>query len=307
MHTKVIACSPKFVIFDKQKLTETQHMIFGGDYVLIRPKTTGCTLHLANSHYRLKIGQIVLLAPFNPFRLALDIDSSFHNKKFDCDVLHFRLSGLGQTLATSQQFNKVKTMLDQSRYALLYEGIEITHIGKAINNIENTFELSQVLNLLTILDKLSHCTPKQYLLQNCIEISHAKRSEDKLSQILNYIKSHLSEHLTVAQVASHVYMAESTFSRFFHANMGVTFWQHVIEQRIRQAARLLIKTEHSISFIAADVGFSSISSFNCKFKEYLKITPKQYRQTHSDMREGTNKAIGVKSQIRKHILSAING
>ena len=302
---KIVSNTPKFVVFDIQKLSETQHMIFGADYVLIRPKSTGCTLHLADSHFRLSIGQLILLAPFNPFRLTLDTESSYKQKQLDCDVLHFRLSGLSQSLIDGQQFADIKSMLNQSRHALLYEGPEITEIGKQFNAMKNTFELSQLLNLLHILDNLSKLDPKQCLLKNCIEISHVKRTEDKLTASLLYIKTHLTDALTVAEVAKHLYMAESTFSRFFHANMGVTFWQYVIEQRIRLASKLLVQTDKSISYIAAEVGFTSISGFNCKFKQLIKSTPREYRLTHTDMRLSAYTSKSVKNQIKKQLLSLV--
>jgi len=302
MVTKVVANTPKFVVFDLQKLSETQHMIFGADYVLIRPKTTGCTLHLTDSHYRLNIGQIVLLAPFNPFRLSLDRHSSCRNKKLDCDVLHFRLNSIGLTLVDSQQFRKVKSMLDDARRGLLYEGEQITEIGKKFNSLKNSFDFTQVLNILGILNKLSKQQPRQYLLENPIEITHVKRTEDKFNTSIQFIQNHLTEPLTVALVASQLYMAESTFSRFFHTNMGITFWQYVIEQRVRQAARLLVKTDNSISYICAEVGFTSISSFNTKFKEILKVTPKQYRSGNMGMRSGIESSKIVKAQIKKRLL-----
>ncbi|MGL4475028.1 MAG: helix-turn-helix transcriptional regulator [Shewanella sp.] len=282
MTTKIVANTPKFVVFDLQKLSETQHLIFGADYVLIRPMTKGCTLHLTNTKLRLSQGQVVLLAPFNPFRLSLDKRTS-RDAQVDCDVLHFRLNGIGLTFVDSPQFREIKTMLDDAKLGLLYEGDAIAEIGNIFDSIENSFDFCQILNVLTILERLSKQAPKQ-LLEAATDICHVKKTEDKLNTSLEYIQQHLNEPLTVAMVAGQIYMAESTFSRFFNANMGITFWQYVIEQRVRQAARLLINTDNSISYISAEVGFTSISSFNTKFKELLNITPKQYRKNHLNMR-----------------------
>lgn len=302
MAIKVVSNTPKFAVFDMQKLSAMQHMIFGADYVLIRPKTTGCTLHLADTYYRLNIGQLVLLAPFNPFRLSLDTHSN-HKKILDCDVLHFRLNGLGQTFVDCQQFMGIKNMLELSKHGELFEGPAITDIGKSFNQIENSFDFANILIILNILDRLSKTQPKQFLIKNCIAISHSRKTEDKLKNALAYIKSNLTEVMTVEDVAKSVYMGESTFSRFFHANMGVTFWQYVIELRIRLASKLLVQTDKSISYIAADVGFTSISGFNSKFKELLKMTPRKYRTTHIDMKQGVEKAKSVKNQIKKQILA----
>ncbi|MDN3686126.1 hypothetical protein QW180_31235 [Vibrio sinaloensis] len=53
----------EFHLFDLQKVEESQHMIFGADYILIQPNIDGCTLHLANKEYQLSKTDAVLLAP----------------------------------------------------------------------------------------------------------------------------------------------------------------------------------------------------------------------------------------------------
>lgn len=303
MGIKIVSKPSKFSVFDLQKLSETQHMIFGADYVLIRPKTTGCTLHLADNYYRLNIGQLVLLAPFNPFRLSLDSENP--KKKIDCDVLHFRINGLGQTFTNSKQFSTISKMLEQSRHALLYEGNETTNIGKMFNLIKNSFDFYYVVTFLTVLDQLSKLTPKQALIKNCIALKQTQKTEDKLGNALKYIQTHLTEPMTVSNAAKAVYMAESTFSRFFHANMGLTFWQYVIEQRIRLATKQLISSDKSISYIAADVGFTSISCFNSKFKELLNLTPRQYRETHIDVKVDIEKSKSIRNKIEKQVLQLV--
>lgn len=101
-------------------------------------------------------------------------------------------------------------------------------------------------------------------------------------------------------------MAESTFSRFFHANLGVTFRQYLIEQRVKQAARYLVSTDWSVAHIGAEVGFSSLSNFNAKFKSILRVTPREYRTNHLDMRQGIEQTASVQGQVQKQMLELVN-
>ncbi|WP_231568945.1 hypothetical protein [Photobacterium gaetbulicola] len=39
MCPRVIASTPKFLMFDLQKVNETEHMIFGADYIVVAPRT----------------------------------------------------------------------------------------------------------------------------------------------------------------------------------------------------------------------------------------------------------------------------
>ncbi|MGF1735535.1 helix-turn-helix transcriptional regulator [Photobacterium satsumensis] len=297
MCQRVIANTPKFLMFDLQKVSETKHMIFGADYILVAPRTAGCTLHLASTQYRLKVGQLVLLAPFNPFRLSLF--SSGGQRKADCDVLHFRLNALGQTFVDSIQFQAIKQMLDDSRSGLLFDDPQGDAIQQYIEPMVNTFDFIQVLNLLGLLNHLSVKKPLCCLINNCVEISNSKRAEDRVHTALKYIDQHLGESISVAKVADQLHMADSTFSRFFHANMGITFRQYLIEQRVRQAARYLVTTDWSIAHIGTEVGFSSLSNFNAKFKGLLKVTPREYRAKHIDMREGIDTSRSIAGQVTK--------
>lgn len=301
MNQRIIANTPEFHMFDLQQVEESKHMIFGADYILIQPNTPGFTLHLANNEYLLKQDQLVLLAPFNPFRLSVNNELKQNVTKED-DILHFRLNALGQTFVDSVQFSKIRDMLEQSKHGLLFDGEIVANVRTVLDRMENTFDFSQVLNLLELLNQLSVCTPSKMLLDNCVEINSTKRAEDRLHVALDFIEENLSEPLSVSMVSNQLHMAESTFSRFFHSNMGTTFRQYLIEQRVRQAARYLVATDWSIAQIGAEVGFSSLSNFNSKFKCLLRVTPRKYRADHVDMRKNIDSSIIIEGQVQRQYM-----
>lgn len=325
MHQKVIAQTPKFLMFDLQEFIESQHLTFCADYVLIHPQSDDFVLHLAPQKISLKRDQLVLLAPFNPFRLTLNAlkplnavesglrlvksmeltDCSASSFSQKCDVLHFRLSALGQTFVDSVPFSKVRAMLEQAKSGLLFDADQTGPVNRQLMEIENTFEFKQVLNLLTLLDRLSNLIAKPPLLSQHIEITNSKRMENKVQQALKYIEDNLSEALSVSIIAKQLYMGESTFSRFFHANIGVSFRQYLIEQRVRQAGRYLVSSDWSIAHISAEVGFSSLSNFNAKFKSIFHVTPKKYRLNHLDMRKDIAHSTSLTGQINKHLSSFV--
>lgn len=304
MYQRVKANTPEFLMFDIQEVEETEHMIFAADYILVWPRHCECTLHLGTSHYSLKPGQLVLLAPFNPFRIVLG--SLEEGAEHGCDELHFRLNALGQTFVDSVQFSNIKKMLDQSRSGMLFDIPASSDIYTFLKMLENTFEFSQVLNLLSLLHKLSHVQPTMSFLADSFEIKNSQRIEDRVQIALKYIANNLAEPLSVSIVAEQLHMAESTFSRFFHANMGITFRQYIIEQRVRQAARYLVVTDWSIAHIGAEVGFSSLSNFNSKFKCLLKLTPKEYRSSHIDMRHNIGQHRSVEGQLQNQLTNTNN-
>ncbi|KJF87346.1 helix-turn-helix domain-containing protein [Photobacterium phosphoreum] len=294
MYQKIIANTPKFLMFDLQPLTENKNFIFGADYILIRPKQNGCILHLSSTQTPLVVGQLVLLAPFNPFKINID-----NNKICVGDVLHFRLNALGQTFIDSVQFSKIKNMLDHAKQGLLFESEWLDPLFEIMDNIENTFDFKQLLNILMLLDQLTKTQPSQILETHQLAFSTTKRTENRIDSVLQYLATNLAEPLTVTIVAQQLHMAESTFSRFFHTHLGVTFRQYLIEQRVKQAARYLVSTDWSIAHIGAEVGFSSLSNFNEKFKTLLHVTPRHYRANHVALRENIGHSQSIQGQVQK--------
>lgn len=298
MNQRIMVKNAEFHLFDLQKVEESQHMIFGADYILIQPNIDGCTLQLSDKDYQLSKSDAVLLAPFNPFRLTVDRQSKeVLNRKYN--ILHFRLHALGQTFVDSIQFQAVREMLEEAKWGSLFTGKVVCDVRERMNQMENKLDFINVIYLLDLLNILSKDKNKVRLLDKYLEINSIKKTEDRLQVALDYIENNLSEPLSVSQVSQKVHMAESTFSRFFHSNKGVTFKQYLIEQRVRQAARYLVLTDWSIATISSEVGFSSLSNFNAKFKSLLRVTPKKYRNDHIDMRKGIMNSVSIEGQVQR--------
>lgn len=298
MNQRIMVKNAEFHLFDLQKVEESQNMIFGADYILIQPNIDGCTLQLSDKDYQLSKSDAVLLAPFNPFRLTVDRQSKeVLNRKYN--ILHFRLHALGQTFVDSIQFQAVREMLEEAKWGSLFTGKVVCDVRERMNQMENKLDFINVIYLLDLLNILSKDKNKVRLLDKYLEINSIKKTEDRLQVALDYIENNLSEPLSVSQVSQKVHMAESTFSRFFHSNKGVTFKQYLIEQRVRQAARYLVLTDWSIATISSEVGFSSLSNFNAKFKSLLRVTPKKYRNDHIDMRKGIMNSVSIEGQVQR--------
>ena len=299
MCKRVIANTPKFLLFDLQPAEETRHLLFCSDYVLVWPHNIGCTLYLGTSSHRLSVGQLVLLAPFSPHRFEFEpLEENVSGTQ--CDVLHFRLNALGQTFIDSVQLCEIKQMLEKARSGSLFDICSDSSVNNYLKAVENTYELSQLLNLLSLLEALSK--QNNSCLTDCnFDVVNCQRTENKVRVALTYIADNLAEPLTVTKVAKQLHMADSTFSRFFHANLGVPFRQYLIEQRVRQAARYLVTTDWSIAHIGAEVGFSSLSNFNAKFKSMLRVTPRKYRASHLNKQQYLANYRSVVGQLQNQL------
>lgn len=67
-------------------------------------------------------------------------------------------------------------------------------------------------------------------------------------------------------------------NRSFKACIGLTVYEYLREERMKEARRLLMATDMPVSDIAAAVGFSSIGSFSTAFKHRFGAAPSHCRR-----------------------------
>lgn len=92
-----------------------------------------------------------------------------------------------------------------------------------------------------------------------------------------YIRSRLSRPPSMAQLAQALNTNEKRLSRAFKNELGMTVFEFLRQERLRQATRLLIETPLSVSQIAYELGFSSPANFATSFRSHTGQTPSDFR------------------------------
>lgn len=97
-----------------------------------------------------------------------------------------------------------------------------------------------------------------------------------VQKALRYVNEHFAE-ISESDVAAHVNLSYSYFSRIFRRVVGKSFHDYLTTVRINEAERLLLSTDLPITEIALSVGFGTSSHFIETFRKVRHTTPKQYR------------------------------
>jgi two-component system response regulator YesN len=98
-----------------------------------------------------------------------------------------------------------------------------------------------------------------------------------LAEARQYVLQRLDKKISLEEVAEHLHMNPSYFSRMFSKELGETFKEFVTRVKMERAKELLDQTNHSIGTICDMLGYESQSYFIKRFKACYGITPIEYR------------------------------
>ena len=96
-------------------------------------------------------------------------------------------------------------------------------------------------------------------------------------QCLEYISSHLSERISLEQLADFVNLSPSYLSTLFKQEMRETVSDYITKIRIETAKNMLNHSEYSYAQISSALAFSSQSHFTKVFRQKTGYTPREYR------------------------------
>lgn len=104
------------------------------------------------------------------------------------------------------------------------------------------------------------------------------RRVEMVKKVITYMEQHFSEKIYIHDLAHQINMNEQYFCRFFKKIIGRSPISYLNDLRIRQAARLLRETDHSVMNICLECGFNNLGNFMQIFKKNYNMTPLQFRK-----------------------------
>ncbi len=151
------------------------------------------------------------------------------------------------------------------------------------NNIRSAFNFFADLNNNSIKVGVQFLTcflfNLQFLTPN-LE-THVTSIDSSIKESIDYLMANISEELQVSDLAAVTGYSLSRYKVKFKETMGITPAEYINLQKIENAKRQLADTNISITDIAINLGFSSVSYFSSVFKKYVSSTPQHYRKNHS--------------------------
>lgn len=100
----------------------------------------------------------------------------------------------------------------------------------------------------------------------------------QLRQVRSQIFAHLDRTWTVKEMAELAYISPSRFHTVYKTAFGIAPMDDLIHARIDTAKNRLCNSEETISRLASDLGYRSVTHFCRQFKKITGVTPMQFRK-----------------------------
>ena len=96
---------------------------------------------------------------------------------------------------------------------------------------------------------------------------------------LAYLHENYSMHISVSELAAHMFLSRDYFSKLFRSTTGMTVTAFLKQLRVNEACRLLAESDLSVTEIAQYCGFHDMKHFYSAFRSRIGKTPGEYRKS----------------------------
>ena len=194
-------------------------------------------------------------------------------------VVQFSEQSFGGELFKKKEFTKIRSFLAEASHGFEFSGETRRRAEEHLMGMCEMSDLQRFAHLLLLFEMLadSPAEDRQSLASPGYQADLKSENVDRVDRVTRYILEDLSRKVTLDEVADLVCMSPKSFSRFFKKSTGKNFVTYVNELKVGHACRLLTESKMSITEIAFDSGYNSLSNFNRRFLEVRGMTPREFR------------------------------
>lgn len=168
-------------------------------------------------------------------------------------------------------FEKAK---EKKSNVLRIQSLEKSALFRTTTRLEHSFEdsdyagdLYRQILFLEFMIQLNRAAIKNHLDYLSTELYN-----EKVTQLITYINEHLTQHLSIDELAEKVYLSKYYMMRLFKEETGFTIGQYINQKRLLLARDLLSMGE-SVNEACYQSGFQEYSTFSRAYKKEFGESP----------------------------------
>ncbi|HEY6899537.1 MAG TPA: AraC family transcriptional regulator [Puia sp.] len=202
---------------------------------------------------------------------------------FSALVLYIPNAWINLFLRENSHYHKIEQLLEQDgniitcRLGRRQMSLFSAALGLLQDNPQDTLGIQN--NLLSLLEYFL-CNRHRSLLG--VNSTSDIDNEDDLT-LIREVESYISEYycsdtFTVDSILKKTYTSYHRLNFLFKSIHGMTISEYIRNKRIEKSKEMIADNAKSISQIAYEIGYSSISNYILAFKKVYQITPGKYKK-----------------------------
>ncbi|UQZ37493.1 DNA-binding response regulator [Paenibacillus sp. PK3_47] len=132
----------------------------------------------------------------------------------------------------------------------------------------------------TVHDILSWLRRRFFELSERLYMKRQRQKRKLIDEITGYVKERLDQKVTLNEVAAHFEFSPNYLGHLFKVETNSLFSDFVAELRMKRVCELLGDPTKKVYEIAEQAGYKNIIYFNRQFKQYMGMSPGEYRKRH---------------------------
>ncbi|WP_165867410.1 AraC family transcriptional regulator [Paenibacillus pinisoli] len=140
-----------------------------------------------------------------------------------------------------------------------------------------TASMESIMRDETLTDIKKHVSAMLLCIADYYGAKYNQKHHALVEQIKSYVNQNYMDNISLADIASEIYMSTSYLCAVFKRETGETINEYIIDTKMGSAKKLLKNTKMKVHEIAEHLGYENAHYFSYSFKKYAGETPQQYR------------------------------
>jgi len=258
-------CLEAYGVYYQESQVKQAFPLHGHSFYEMELVVGGSGKQWINGHpVRLETGSLYLLSPTDMHRMSADTTLSFYSVKLPADRLPGALEKLLRTDGVP-----IAAQLRGEAYAACRSDFQ--RLKSALSKPSPYGEANSTALVTLLLTALLKTAPPGQTFASSMAF-HRQHI------VLEYIHAHYLSPVTLREIADAAGLSPNYLSAQFVRVVGCGFIDYLTQLRLQHACTLLAETDMSVTEIAYDSGFGSLSHFIRTFRRQKHVTPSAYRR-----------------------------
>jgi YesN/AraC family two-component response regulator len=213
-------------------------------------------------------------------------DNSFYkdraSQKAKAIVLYFNKNIFSKEFYEMNEFSAIRELFQNAEKGMCINGKTKDLVGKKLKALLQKKDFEKIVGTLEIMQILAHSKEVCFITSDGYnwQLNHCEK--DRLAGVYKYVKENFKGNISLNTIANISNLTPQSFCRLFKKRTSKSFIEYLNEVRIASACKYLLNTDWSISEIAYNCGYKTVSNFNKLFKSITGSSPKIYR-SHAEI------------------------